>query len=51
MVIMITTTATNCSSTRSRISRCEVSGEPPRIMLTRPNTSTIATAPIATGTA
>ena len=48
---MMTTMATNCSSTRSRISFCERLGEPPRIMLTSPNTSTTATAMIAAGTA
>ena len=37
-------------TTRNRISFCETCGEPPRIMLTRPNTRTIATAPIANGT-
>jgi len=34
--------------TRHRISFCDVLGEPPRIMLTRPISSTSATAPIAT---
>ena len=51
IVAMMTMMATNCSSTRSRISFCDRFGEPPRIMLTRPSTSTIATAPMATGTA
>ena len=50
IVSMITTSATNCSSTRIRISFCDVCGEPPRIMLMRPRTSTIATATIAIGT-
>src|SRR5262249_9557577 len=50
MVTMITTMAMNCSSTRSRISFCEVCGEPPRIILTRPSTRTTATAIIAIGT-
>ena len=50
IVAMTMTMATNCSSTRSRISFCDVLGEPPRIMLMRPSTSTIATAPIAMGT-
>ena len=49
IVVMMTMIATNCSSTRSRISFCEVLGEPPRIMLTRPSSSTMATAPIAMG--
>jgi hypothetical protein len=42
--------ATNCSNTRSRISFCDVLGEPPRNMLIRPSSNTNATAPIATGT-
>ena len=50
IVAMMTTMATNCSSTRSRISFCEVLGEPPRIMLMRPSSSTTATAPMAIGT-
>ncbi len=50
MVAMMMMIATNCSSTRRRIKRCEVLGDPPRIMLMRPSTSTTATAPIATGT-
>ena len=50
IVSMMMTIATNCSSTRNRISLCEVLGEPPRIMLARPSSSTIATAPIAIGT-
>ena len=49
IVTMMMMMATNCSSTRSRISFCDVLGEPPRIMLMRPSTSTIATAPIAIG--
>ena len=47
IVAMITMMATNCSRTRSRINRCDVLGEPPRIMLMRPSSSTIATAPMA----
>src|SRR6516165_5824422 len=47
---MMMTMATNCSSTRSRISFCEVLPEPPRIMLMRPSSSTTATAPMAIGT-
>jgi hypothetical protein len=47
---MITMMATNCSSTRSRMSCCERLGEPPRIMLTRPSMRTMATATIAAGT-
>src|SRR6266576_3643290 len=50
IVIMMTTIAMNCSSTRSRISRCEVCGEPPLAKLLRPSSSTTATAPTATGT-
>ena len=50
MVIMMMMSATNCMSTRSRISFCEVCGEPPCIMFTRPNTSTTATAMTAMGT-
>src|SRR4051812_16613986 len=49
-VSIMTTMAMNCSSTRSLISFCDLCGEPPRIMLTRPRTSTTATAPIAIGT-
>ena len=41
---MVMTMATNCSNTRSRISFCERFGEPPRIMLMRPSSSTSATA-------
>ena len=48
-VNMITTMATNCSSTRNRISFCEVLPDPPRIILTRPRNSTTTTAPIAIG--
>src|SRR4030088_3605478 len=48
---MMTMIATNCSTTRSRISFCDVLGEPPRNMLVRPRTSTRATAPTAIGTA
>ena len=51
IVVMMTMIATNCSSTRSRISFCEVLGEPPRIMLMRPSTRITATAPMAMGTA
>src|SRR5215510_581163 len=50
IAIMIMTIATNCMSTRSRISFCDVCGEPPRIMLTRPKTKTMATAMTAIGT-
>ena len=50
-VSMITPMAMDCSNTRSRISFCEVLPEPPSIMLTRPSSSTIATAPMAIGTA
>src|ERR1700750_1453433 len=50
IVNMMTTMATNCSTTRRRISFCEVLPEPPRIMLTRPSRRTIATAPMAIGT-
>jgi hypothetical protein len=50
-VNMITTMAMNCSSTRSRMSFCEVLPEPPRIILMSPSSSTTATAPIAIGTA
>jgi len=50
VVAMMTMMATNWSSTRSRMSFCEVFGEPPRIMLNRPRTSTIATAIMAAGT-
>ena len=42
IVSMMTTIATNCSNTRSRISFCDVWGEPPRIILARPNASTTA---------
>src|SRR3984893_14202324 len=42
--------AMNCSSTRRRISFCERQGEPPRIMLVSPSSSTSATAPSAIGT-
>ena len=51
IVAMMMTMATNCSSTRMRISFCDRLGEPPRIMLTRPSSSTTATAPMAIGTA
>jgi hypothetical protein len=50
-VSMITTMAMNCSSTRSRMSFCDVLPEPPRIILMRPRRSTTATAPMAIGTA
>src|SRR5690606_687697 len=33
IVTIAITIATNCSSTRNRISRCDVWGDPPRIML------------------
>jgi len=46
---MVITMATNCSKTRNRINCCERFGEPPRIMLTRPSSSTIATAATAMG--
>src|SRR5258706_11405177 len=46
---MVITIATNCSSTRSRISFCERFGDPPRIMLSRPSSNTSATAPTAIG--
>ncbi len=39
IVAMITMMATNCSSTRNRISFCDVLGEPPRVMLIRPSTT------------
>lgn len=51
IVSMITRMATNCSTTRKRINVCDRLGEPPRNMLTRPSTSTKATAAIAAGTA
>ena len=47
---MITMMATNCSSTRSRMSCYERFGEPPRIIFKRPSTSTAATAMMAAGT-
>jgi len=50
-VNMITMMAMNCSSTRSRMSCCDVLPEPPRIILMRPSRSTTATAPTAIGTA
>ena len=50
-VSMMTTMAMNCSITRSRISFCDVHGDPPRIVLMRPSNSTTATAPTAIGTA
>ena len=46
---MVMTMAMNCSNTRSRIRFCERLGEPPRIMLTRPSSSTMATAATAIG--
>ena len=46
---MVMTIATNCSNTRSRISFCERFGDPPRIMLSRPSSSTSATAATAMG--
>ena len=46
---MVMTMATNCSSTLKRINCCERFGEPPRIMLMRPSSSTIATAATAMG--
>src|SRR4030081_2215526 len=51
IVTMMTMIATNCRTTRSRISFCDVLGEPPRSMLARPRPSTRATAPTARGTA
>src|SRR5215831_516499 len=50
IVAMMMTIAMNCSTTRQRISFCDVFGEPPRSMLARPSTSTMATAPTAIGT-
>ena len=50
IVAMMITIAMNWNSTRSRISRCEMLGEPPRIMLASPSSSTMATAPTAIGT-
>ena len=46
---MVMTIATNCSSTRNRMSFWERFGDPPRIMLSRPSNSTSATAPTAMG--
>jgi hypothetical protein len=46
---MVMTMATNCSSTRSRISLWDRFGDPPRIMLIRPSSSTSATAATAMG--
>ena len=43
------TMAANWRMTRSRMSCCERDGEPPRIMLTSPASSTIATAATANG--
>ena len=48
-VSMVMTIATNCSNTRSRISLWDRFGEPPRIMLISPNSSTNATAATARG--
>jgi len=50
MVNMMMTMATNCSTTRRRISFCEVLPEPPRIILMRPSRRTMPTAPMAIGT-
>jgi len=50
-VNMIMTMAMNYSSTRSRISFCDVLPGPPRLMLMRPRRSTTATAPMAIMTA
>jgi hypothetical protein len=47
--VMAMTMAMNCNSTRIRIRFCERFGEPPRIMLMRPSSSTSATAPTAMG--
>src|SRR2546422_681693 len=44
---MVMTIATNCSNTRNCISFCDRFGDPPRIMLIRPSSSTSATAPTA----
>jgi hypothetical protein len=46
---MVMTIATNCSNTRHRINFWDRFGDPPRIMLRRPKSSTRATAPTATG--
>src|SRR3569623_263613 len=46
---MAMTMALNCNSTRNRIRRCEVFGEPPRIILIRPSSSTPVTAIRAMG--
>src|SRR3979490_219237 len=46
---MVMTIATNCSNTRNRISFWDRLGDPPRIMLRRPSSSTSATAPTAIG--
>ena len=45
------TMATNCNSTRNRINCCDRFGEPPRIILMRPRSSTSATAATAIGAA
>ena len=42
---MMMTMAMNCSKTRNRINFCDRLGDPPRIMLMRPSSSTNATAP------
>jgi hypothetical protein len=48
-VSMVMTIATNCSNTRNRINFWDRFGDPPRIMLIRPNSSTSATAATARG--
>jgi hypothetical protein len=48
---MMTTMAINCSKTRNRINFCDVHGEPPRIVLISPSSSTSATAATAIGMA
>src|SRR5260370_100281 len=51
IVTMIMMIATNCSRTRSRISRCAVLSAPPRIMLARPRSSPRANATVRAGEA
>src|SRR5258706_6529642 len=46
---MVMTIATNCSNTRNCISFWDLFGDPPRIMLIRPSSSTNATAATARG--
>ena len=50
IVTMTIRMAIACSSTRQRISRWDLCGEPPRIVFHSPKPSTTATAPIAIGT-